>query len=189
MSPDTEPTAASNEAVSTPRPELPPLKREAMVVIRDGARTPLVIAACTLAGVSIGFLVAAMTLHAAPCRHVFAAPDTPASTAEVTYLGVEISTYVDQPHQRRGALVRGILPASPAAAYGIRRGELIVKVDEVPISSSRDLVRAVRSRPAGDEVTVVLMSSDGETREVEVPLGTIERWRLDARQPGPRMLR
>jgi putative serine protease PepD len=85
------------------------------------------------------------------------------------FLGVTSS-----PHPA-GAEVQGITPGSPAAAAGLRAGDVITGLDGAPVADPDALSQAVSGREPGDEVEVEV-TRDGERRTFEVELGT---------RPGP----
>lgn len=69
-----------------------------------------------------------------------------------------------------GALVREVVPGSPAAAAGVRAGEAIVAIGEQPIRSSNELAAVLGRHRVGDEVTVTLVSPDSR-RTLRARLG------------------
>ncbi len=68
-----------------------------------------------------------------------------------------------------GATVEGITPGQPAADADLEVGDVIRKVDGKPVSSSKDLVVAIRSHVPGDKVTLTVERGK-KTFEVEVGL-------------------
>lgn len=68
-----------------------------------------------------------------------------------------------------GVLVASVSDGSPAAAAGIRVGDVITAVDGLAVDSTRDLSREIRHRP-GDAVAIELYR-DGTAREVRATLG------------------
>jgi serine protease Do len=56
-----------------------------------------------------------------------------------------------------GAVVRRILPATPAAASGLRIGDVIVEVDGNAIDGGRDLIAAVGTRKPGEAVSIAVL--------------------------------
>ncbi|MGI6590631.1 MAG: S1C family serine protease [Eggerthellaceae bacterium] len=91
-------------------------------------------------------------------------------------LGVSMAT-VDSQTARRynlsvksGAYVNSVVSGSAADQAGIEEGDIITKVDDTKISSSSDLLIAVRSHNPGDKITIEL-NRNGETKTVEVTLG------------------
>jgi serine protease Do len=71
-----------------------------------------------------------------------------------------------------GALVLATLTNGPAAAAGIREGDVIVEVDGGSIEAAADLGRVLDTLKPGDEVGVQVIGSDGQERTISVKLGT-----------------
>lgn len=70
-----------------------------------------------------------------------------------------------------GAMVVSVEPGSPAEEAGIKKGEVITRVNERGIDTSDALITAVRSHDFGEVVTLeVLDPETEETREVEATL-------------------
>ncbi|WP_420125399.1 S1C family serine protease [Longimicrobium sp.] len=61
----------------------------------------------------------------------------------------------------RGIIILGVQPGSPAAAAGIRRGDIITRMDDVALTNVGDLRRAIRERNPGQEVTFSGLRPDG----------------------------
>lgn len=73
--------------------------------------------------------------------------------------------------EEKGALVTSIDPEGPAAAAGLRAGDVIISFDGEEVASSRDLPRIVADTSVGERVDVVVMRFGVETvLEVEVGL-------------------
>jgi serine protease Do len=94
------------------------------------------------------------------------------------YLGVavlplspELSRSLKVPAQR-GAVVAEVVPRSPAAAAGIREGDVIVSYQNVPIQSPGELTRRVGGTPPGSKVNLQIAGTGGE-RTVSVTLGRL----------------
>ena len=68
---------------------------------------------------------------------------------------------------RRGARVAWVTPLSPAAAAGLRRGDVIVGAGGEPIAGADALRDLVRSRPIADHLPLVVVRGGAELR-VEV---------------------
>ncbi len=68
-----------------------------------------------------------------------------------------------------GATVEDITPGQPAAEADIEVGDVIRKIDGKPVSSSKDLVVAIRSHVPGDKVTLTIERGK-RTFDVEVGL-------------------
>jgi putative serine protease PepD len=91
--------------------------------------------------------------------------------AEHAFLGVSLSdtTATADDVTRRGAGVAEVTSGSPAAEAGIEPGDVIVAVDDAPVSGAEALTANVRERAAGDRVVVTYVR-DGETQTVNVTL-------------------
>jgi S1-C subfamily serine protease len=94
------------------------------------------------------------------------------------YLGVavlplspELSRALKVPAQR-GAVVAEVVARSPAAAAGIREGDVIVSYQNVPIQSPGELTRRVGGTPPGTTVDLRIAGTAGE-RTVSVTLGRL----------------
>lgn len=70
-----------------------------------------------------------------------------------------------------GAYVTSVSAGSSAANAGIQEGDIITKLGDTSISSSSDLVLAVRSHSAGDNVQVTY-NRNGQENTVSVTLGS-----------------
>ena len=70
----------------------------------------------------------------------------------------------------RGALVAGVIDASPASRAGVRVGDVIVRFDGEPVEEMRDLPRIVAGARAGSEVQVEVLR-DGEPRTLPLDVG------------------
>ena len=72
----------------------------------------------------------------------------------------------------QGALVAGLLPGGPAEGVLVE-GDVITSVDGMPVAVASDLISALGTRAAGDEV-VLAVRREGTEREVRLRLGTVE---------------
>ncbi len=69
----------------------------------------------------------------------------------------------------KGAIVSDVLPDSPAAKAGIRRGDIITAFDGKPIAELRDLPRLVAAAPIGGKAGVTVWRDHAEqTVSVEI---------------------
>ncbi|HEX5013866.1 MAG TPA: trypsin-like peptidase domain-containing protein [Candidatus Limnocylindrales bacterium] len=73
----------------------------------------------------------------------------------------------------RGVLVYSVDERGPAAKAGIKPGELIVEIDGKPTPDPAALAAVLAELRPGQTVKVVLLKSDGSTREVSVTLGEL----------------
>lgn len=71
------------------------------------------------------------------------------------------------------AVVAELEPGGPAEQAGITVGDKLLRVDGVPITQWSDLVEAVRARPG--KLVALQYERGGETREIEVTLGSREQ--------------
>ena len=132
---------------------LPVLQREVLRPTSDRGRLAALATICSLAGVALGFALAGTRFASIPMAarvtypaQVRCAADTPA------WIGVGIRSDGPTP----GAWVRTVRPGSPASANKLAVGDVITKLDAVPIKDNDGLVRAVRSRRPGTAVTLTV---------------------------------
>lgn len=92
-------------------------------------------------------------------------------------LGVSLSTINSAAAERygfpvdEGAYVAAVVPGSGAEAAGLVEGDIVTSFDGQDVESADDLTLDVRSKQPGDVVTLTVISN-GETRDVEVTLGS-----------------
>jgi membrane-associated protease RseP (regulator of RpoE activity) len=92
------------------------------------------------------------------------------------YLGVRVQEITRDLQRARdlpntqGALVSMVADGSPADQAGIRRGDVIVRVDGNEITDPDELIREMRDEDAGARVTIVVLR-DGSRRTFDVTLG------------------
>jgi serine protease Do len=73
----------------------------------------------------------------------------------------------------RGALISGIDPRGPAAAAGLRAGDVVVSVNGRDVRSPRDLSRVVAEAPVGTAMPVIVMR-DGSSATLTATLALRE---------------
>jgi putative serine protease PepD len=71
------------------------------------------------------------------------------------------------------AVITTVEPGSAAAEAGLRRGDVVTRVDDQAITGSDDLIATIRSHRPGDRVTVTVVR-DGDKEQAEVTLGSDE---------------
>jgi serine protease Do len=83
-----------------------------------------------------------------------------------------------------GALVAEVLDGTPAAKAGIQSGDLITRLNGRPISSPRELTRAISALPPGDRARVTVLRNGAE-RQLTVTLGQRDAEEVVADARGP----
>ncbi|WP_082541423.1 S1C family serine protease [Microbacterium sp. Root166] len=73
-----------------------------------------------------------------------------------------------------GAFIKEAVEGGAAAEAGLQEGDIVTAFNGVPVTDSVDLTALVRAAAAGSTATVTFVR-DGETREVDVTLGTLEQ--------------
>jgi S1-C subfamily serine protease len=86
--------------------------------------------------------------------------------APMAFLGVELESAADN----GGARITNVRDDSPAADAGLQSGDVVTKIGDTAVADDDDLIRAVRAREPGDDVTVTY-TRDGNTDEAQVTLG------------------
>ena len=71
-----------------------------------------------------------------------------------------------------GAYIAEIVPDGAAAAAGLQEGDVVTSFNGVPITGATDLTAQVRALAAGSDAELTFVR-DGESRTVEVTLGTL----------------
>jgi putative serine protease PepD len=90
----------------------------------------------------------------------------------VAKAGLGLSGPSTTPEGDSGAFVRSVTPDGPAAVAGIREGDLITAVDDMPIHAFDELRGTISAYSPGDTVTVTI-ERDGQSSQVQVTLGTL----------------
>ncbi|MFN3653097.1 MAG: M6 family metalloprotease domain-containing protein [Armatimonadota bacterium] len=88
----------------------------------------------------------------------------------------QIGLGIGDPEEGGGAPVRSVTRNSPAEKAGIREGEILLKIDGVPLTTAARLGDSVAQKEPGDTLTLTLRR-DGQETDVKVEL---------AEAPGPR---
>lgn len=84
------------------------------------------------------------------------------------FLGVQLDDPADD--EQGGALVVAVDEQSPAAAAGVRRGDVILVFDGKPVADKRALFLLAARAPVGTAVPVQLLR-DGRRVRIDVPIG------------------
>jgi serine protease Do len=74
----------------------------------------------------------------------------------------------------RGAVVEAVRGASPAERVGVRAGDLIVRIGNVPVARQFDIERALLGRKAGESVPVTVVRAGAEEC-IALPLAAMQR--------------
>jgi putative serine protease PepD len=86
-------------------------------------------------------------------------------TVKHAYLGITIGT------SSSGAQVSAVKANSPAAAAGLKAGDVITAIDGVAVASADDLTAKISAHQPGDKVTLSV-THNGSTQKLVVTLGT-----------------
>lgn len=80
--------------------------------------------------------------------------------------------------QRSGIFVSAVHPGTPLAAAGVLAGDLILAIDDKPMTSMKAIQRAVESRSPGDTIRISVYH-DNSVNERKATLGieSYEHWR------------
>jgi S1-C subfamily serine protease len=90
------------------------------------------------------------------------------------WLGVSIR---DLEEGASGVQVVGVVPQGPAARGGLQPGDVIVKVDQVPINDARDLLAYLNNKAIGSNVAVVV-NRGGRNVTLSVKLESMPEQRI-----------
>lgn len=82
-----------------------------------------------------------------------------------------IGVQIDSTYNGDGARVAGVESGGPAAGAGLKPGDVITKVNGVPVVDSTEAIVSIRSNAPGDEVTVTV-ERNGNEREYKITLGS-----------------
>jgi putative serine protease PepD len=91
--------------------------------------------------------------------------------AEHAFLGVTLQdgTATDGSSQRAGAEVSSVSTGTPAANAGLKKGDVVIAVDDDPVDSSLSLVANIRERSVGDKVSLTVLR-DGKRVDLTTTL-------------------
>jgi putative serine protease PepD len=96
--------------------------------------------------------------------------NTPSHTATRASLGVRVTSDKNV----HGARIVEVVAGQAAAKAGLPDGVTVIKLNDRPIGGADALVAAVRSKAPGEAVTLTYLDSSGESKTVQVTLGTAE---------------
>lgn len=118
----------------------------------------------------------ALTLGALPLT-AQARPDTTKRPVPVpkpvvtTGYGAWFGSIPEMNSTSAGVTLAGVTDGSPAAKAGLKKGDLIISMAEVPVVDLRAMVEILRAHPPGDTISVVYIR-DVTEQKVKVVLGT-----------------
>ncbi|HEY0724093.1 MAG TPA: PDZ domain-containing protein, partial [Pyrinomonadaceae bacterium] len=96
----------------------------------------------------------------------------PASeTGERRRTGVYLGIIPEYSRTVEGVLVAGVAPGSPAAAAGLREGDVIVQLADKKIDNIEDLTDALGTQKPAAQITIVVKRGDG-TNAFKTTLGS-----------------
>lgn len=76
--------------------------------------------------------------------------------AGIQNLDPKLRRALNLPEGLKGALVSGVMPDGPAAEAGLQQGDVIVEFDGRPVTSDRELLRAVAATEVGKKARMVV---------------------------------
>jgi len=88
-------------------------------------------------------------------------------------LGVSISTVIDQSGSPVGVGVFSVVSGGPAGNAGLQSGDVIIKVDDVPVTTAQQLQEVLATHKPGDTVQITFIRPPGETKTVTVTLAEL----------------
>lgn len=98
------------------------------------------------------------------------------------YLGIAMRDVVDINSSaydlllKEGVSIEEVRPSTPAELAGLRRGDVVVAVDERRIRNSQELLESIATRTAGDTIALtVTRHTGGEKQELRLEVALIER--------------
>ncbi len=100
------------------------------------------------------------------------------ATGSVThsYFGIQVvqipPAAAQQAGTSEGLYVVGVVPGGPAAAAGLRNGDVITKIDGEPATDANQLLAVTLTKKPGETVSITYERNGGSPRTTEVTLGT-----------------
>jgi len=105
------------------------------------------------------------------------------------YLGVQLASALEPGEALRlgltrvsGAMVEIVHPNTPAAAGGLRVGDVIIQIEDVAVRDENHLINTVCALPPGQKVKLTVWR-DRKAVAVEVTIGEYARMRTSANKP------
>jgi putative serine protease PepD len=88
-------------------------------------------------------------------------------TVQHAYLGVTVGDSTSG----AGASIESVKSGTPADSAGMKAGDVVTKIDGVPVDNADDLTAKISAHQPGDKVTLTVTRS-GATKTIDVTLGT-----------------
>ncbi len=88
-------------------------------------------------------------------------------------LGVTVQTVIGADGRPAGVGVVRVSPGGSADKAGIRRGDVIVSINDTPVPDTQALAEVLAGLRPGDRAKIVITHYDGSTATVTVPLGEL----------------
>lgn len=86
---------------------------------------------------------------------------------QTAFLGVQVAEGASQ-----GVTVAGVVDGSAAQKAGLAKGDIIVAINGNAVTTPEGLSEAIRDHKAGDAISVEYRDSSGESKNVDVTLGS-----------------
>jgi hypothetical protein len=105
-----------------------------------------------------------------PARPTYVAPGpgaSPGGRGPSAYLGIALG---DSAAAGKGVGIFSVLPGSPAEESGLRAGDVLLRLNDTPIDTLKDLLEALGAGQPGDKARLTIQRG-GKTVEVEAKLG------------------
>jgi serine protease Do len=83
-------------------------------------------------------------------------------------LSPELRQQLELSPDQRGVVVAGVQPNSPAAAAGLRQGDLLVGIGSKPVTAPADAVSAIRGATHDGKAVALRIMRDGQARFIAV---------------------
>jgi aminopeptidase N len=80
---------------------------------------------------------------------------------------VSLGTVPDFAFKGQGVRLSGVVPDSPAESAEMKKGDVIIRINEFPVKKLKDLSDALKTLKAGDKVTVLFLR-DGKKSQIAV---------------------
>ncbi len=117
--------------------------------------------------VKVAAVTRALVLYLANNAASLTSPPSSAAASESaprTDRKVTLGIIPDFTYNEKGVRLGGAAPGGPAAAAGMREGDIIVRIDDKPVVALKDLSDLLKTRRPGDRVTVHFLRQEKEMK-------------------------